>query len=153
MIGWVIGRCAPRYEQILAKDIADISKTIQIPTYIPVHLFFRSVSRYTPLRRPVRELIAPRVVFIQAGFSNIKRVQALRTCEGIVLDDNFEPYAIPHDAMAGFMVAVDRVNFFVEQMEQEALGRITEAKKTTWRKLADETRDKLNYLLFGKVRD
>lgn len=51
------------------------------------------------------------------------------------------------------MIAVNRTNIFVEQMGAEALGRITEAKKTTWRKLADETRDKLNYLLFGKYRD
>ena len=153
MIGWVIGRCAHQKEHKFQQDIADISKNAPIPTYIPVHLFFRSVSRYTPLRRPVRELIAPRVVFIQAGFSNIKRVRALRTCEGIVLDDNFEPYVIPHDAMTQFMIAVDRTNLFVEQMEQEALGRIEASKKTTWRKLADETRDKLNYMLFGKIRD
>lgn len=185
MIGWVIGRCAPRYEQILAKDISDISKSAPIPTYVPVHVFFRSVSRYTPLRRPVRELIAPRMVFMQAGFAKIRmiesldrgmtwgdmrplaltyakgqhvegtiaRVQRLEGFEGFVLGDDDWPYVIPHDTMTQFMIAVDRTNSFVEQMEREALGRINEAKKTTWRKLADETRDKLNYLLFGKYRD
>lgn len=188
MIGWVIGRCGPQKETKLQQDIVDISKNGPIPTYVPVHLFYRSVSRYAQARKPVRELIAPRMVFMQAGFAKIRmleaaryygegasklenflatghyergqrvegtieRVQRLPDFEGFVLDNNDVPYVIPHDTMTQFMIAVDRTNLFVEQMEQEALGRITEAKKTTWRKLADETRDKLNYLLFGKIRD
>lgn len=125
-----------------------MSKTIQIPTYIPVHLFFRSVSRYTPLRRPVRELIAPRVVFIQAGFQNIKRVQALRTCEGIVLDNDFSPYVIDPEVMASFMAAVEHGNEMAERLEREALGRIGEAKKTTWHKLVgDEIKVRLQAMV------
>lgn len=184
MIGWVIGRCGPQKETKLQQDIVDISKNGPIPTYIPVHLFYRSVSRYAQARKPVRQLIAPRMVFMQAGYAKIRmleaaryqgdglggdypheyqigqrvegtieRVQRLKDFEGFVLDSNDVPYVIPHGTMTQFMIAVDRTNLFVEQMEQEALGRIEEAKKTTWRKLADETRDKLNYLLFGKYRD
>ena len=125
------------------QDIAYISKSPTIPVYIPVRLFYRSVSRYTPLRKPVRELIAPRLVFVQAGFRNTKRVQELRSCEGIVLDDNDVPYAIPQGVMADFMAAVDAGNAFVERMEQEALGRIGDAKKTTWLKLGEDIRTRL----------
>jgi len=153
MIGWVIGRCGAQKETKLQQDIVDISKNEPIPTYVPVHLFYRSVSRYTPLRKPVRELIAPRVVFIQAGYRNFAMIKALRSFEGFVLDDNDVPYAISHDTMSQFMAVVERGNEMIARLEQEALGRIGEAKKTTWRKLADETRDKLNYLLFGKYRD
>lgn len=175
MIGWVIAKTAPQKEHRLLHDIVHISKNAPIPAYIPVHLFYRNLSRYAQARKPVRELIAPRLVFVQAGHSKIKliesmkrveqreffipnspymigksvegtidKVQQFRHFEGFVLSDDGEtPYVIPHDTMTQFMVAIDQTNLFVERMEQEALGRIGEAKKTTWLKLGEDIRTRL----------
>lgn len=175
MIGWVISKTAPQKEWKHLQDIASLSKNAPIPAYIPVHLFYRNLSRYAQARKPVRELIAPRLVFVQAGFAKIRmleaaryqgdgqggdyphgwkigqvvdgtidKVQRLRHFEGFVLGDDGEtPYVIPHDTMTQFMIAIDRANLFVEQMEQEALGRIGEAKKTTWLKLGEDIRTRL----------
>lgn len=147
MIGWVISRTLPQKEWKHAQEIAEISKSAPIPTYVPVQLFYRNLSRYAQARKPVRELIAPRLVFAQAGFRNIKRVQELRTCEGIVLDNDLSPYVIDPETMAGFMDAVGDGNAFVERMEQEALGRVDEAKKSTWLKLGEDIRARLNALV------
>lgn len=178
MIGWVISRTLPQKEWKHAQEIAEISKSAPIPTYVPVQLFYRNLSRYAQARKPVRELIAPRLVFVQASFQKIKmiraeavrepfkkqlgkgyfigqhvegaidRVQRLRHFEGFVLaNDGETPYVIPHDTMTAFMIAVDRTNLFVEQMEAEALGRITEAKKSTWLKLGEDIRARLNALV------
>lgn len=148
MIGWIISRTVPQGEAKHMQDIANISKSAPIPTYVPVHLFFRSVSRYTPLRKPVREIIAPRVVFVQAGFRNIKRVQELRTCEGIVLDNDFSPYVIDPEVMAGFIDAVEHGNEMITRLEQEALGRLEASKKATWHKfVGDEIKARLHAIV------
>lgn len=143
MIGWIISKTAPQKEWKHLHDIIHISENEPIPAYIPVHLFYRNLSRYAQARKPVRELIAPRLVFVQAGYRKIAMIRDLRTCEGIVLDNDLAPYVIDPESMVGFMAAVERSNEMVERMEQEALGRIGEAKKTTWLKMGEDIHARL----------
>lgn len=132
MIGWVVARTGPAREFKLAKDCREIS----IETRIPVSLWYKSKSRHSPVRRPLAQLIAPRLVFAQAGYRKIEQLKGLYYCEGLVLDDGERrPYVIPHERMMRFLDAVDHANQLISSAEMAAREAEAEVKKAVWHKL------------------
>lgn len=145
MIGWVIFRTKPQKERELLRDFVNLPANF----YVPEQFHSRSISRHNPERELVGGLIAPCLLFGQVGYRHIDFVLGNPNIGGLIRGSDDEPYAIRHDAMTEFMMAVDAGNKAVRDAHYRAQEMIATSKKLGYKKVGDEISAKLHALLKG----